>query len=189
MPGVSTDKLLAQAKLGILYLRGQRSIAWYVRRGLRIGERCELQQPFELDPSHCWLIEIGDDVTFAPDVHVIVHDASTKGCVGHTRIAPVRIGSRVFIGARTTILPGVAIGDDVLIGAASVVSRDIPPGTVAAGNPARALGSIEDYRARTRERFAQASHFSQRWTVGGGITEAMKAQMEGQIGEGEGFVI
>jgi maltose O-acetyltransferase len=180
--------LVAKAKVGVLYLRGQRSLAWYVERGLRVGERCELQQPFELDPSHCWLVEIGDDVTFAPDVHVIVHDASAKRCVGHTRLAPVRVGSRVFVGARTTILPGVAIGDDVLIGAGSVVSRDIPPGTVAAGNPARALGSLESYFARTRERFASAPHFERAWTVGGGITAAMKAEMAVRIGDGEGFV-
>jgi maltose O-acetyltransferase len=189
LSGVIADRLLAQAKLGILYLRGQRSVGWYLRRGLRIGERCDLQQPFELDPSHCWLVEIGDDVTFAPDVHVIVHDAGTKGCVGHTRVAPVRIGSRVFVGARTTILPGVAIGDDVIIGAASVVSRDIPPGTVAAGNPARTLCSIEDYNARIRERFAQTPHFDEGWTVNGSISEAMKAQMAARIGDGEGFVI
>jgi maltose O-acetyltransferase len=189
LSGVIADRLLAQAKLGVLYVRGQRPVEWYVRRGLRMGERCDLQQPFELDPSHCWLVEIGDDVTFAPEVHVIVHDASTKHCVGHTRVAPVRIGSRVFVGARTTILPGVTIGDDVLIGAASVVSRDIPSSTVAAGNPACSLGSIDDYYARIRERFAQAPHFQKAWTVNGGISEPMKAEMAARIGDGDGFVI
>jgi|HubBroStandDraft_6_1064221.scaffolds.fasta_scaffold391679_2 maltose O-acetyltransferase len=186
---MSASGLLARAKVGLLYLRGRRSVEWYVERGLRVGERCELEQPFELDPSHCWLVEIGDDVTFAPDVHVIVHDASTKRCVGHTRLAPVRIGSRVFVGARTTILPGVRIGDDVLIGAGSVVTRDIPSGTVAAGNPARALGTLESYYARTRERFATAPQFERAWTVDGGITAAMRAEMRARIGDGEGFVL
>jgi maltose O-acetyltransferase len=101
----------------------------------------------------------------------------------------VRVGSRVFVGARTTILPGVAIGDDVLIGAGSVVSRDIPPGTVAAGNPARALGSLESYWTRTHERFAAAPRFDRAWTVDGGITAAMKAEMTARIGDGEGFVV
>jgi maltose O-acetyltransferase len=186
---VIASALTAKAKVGIVYLRGQRPVAWYIKRGLRVGKRCDLQQPFELDPSHCWLVEIGDDVTFAPDVHVIVHDASTKSCVGHTRLAPVRIGSRVFVGARTTILPGVTIGDDVLVGAGSVVSRDIPPCTVAAGNPARALSSLESYYARTRERFAVAPHFERAWTVDGGITAAMKAEMTARIGDDEGFVL
>lgn len=179
----------AKARVAILRLRGQRPLQWYVERGLRVGERCELEQPFELDPSHCWLVEIGDDVTFAPDVHVIVHDASTKRCVAHTRLAPVRIGSRVFVGARTTILPGVSIGDDVVLGAGSVVSSDIPSGTVAAGNPARALGTLESYHAKTRERFATAPHFQRAWTVDGGITAAMKAEMRARIGDDEGFVL
>jgi maltose O-acetyltransferase len=186
---VIANGLSAKVKIAILYLRGERPLQWYVERGLRIGERCELERPFELDPSHCWLVEIGDDVTFAPDVHVIVHDASTKGCVAHTRLAPVRIGSRVFVGARTTILPGVTIGDDVLLGAGSVVSGDIPSGTVAAGNPARVLGTLESYYAKTRERFASAPRFERAWTVDGGITAAMKDEMRARIGEGEGFVL
>lgn len=180
--------LLTWARTGIVYLRGQRTVAWYARRGLRIGQRCDLQQPFELDSSHCWLIEIGDDVTFAPHVHVITHDASTKRSVANTRLAPVRIGSRVFVGARATILPGVTIGDDALIGACSVVSRDIPSGMIAAGNPARVLGTVADYETRVRERFAVAPSFDRTWTVQGGIDAAMKTEMSRRIGDGEGFV-
>jgi maltose O-acetyltransferase len=181
--------LRAIIKVGLLYLRGQRPISWYVKRGLRIGTHCNLLYPFDLDPSHCWLIELGDDITFASEVRIVVHDASTIRSVGHARIAPVRIGSRVFVGARTTILPGVTIGDDVVIGAGSVVSRDIPPGTVAVGNPARVHDSLEHYNARIRERFAVAPHFGEPWTVRAGVTEEMKMQMKAQLADGEGFVV
>jgi maltose O-acetyltransferase len=182
--------LRAKIGIGLLYLRGQRPISWYVKRGLRIGNRCNLLHPFDLDHSHCWLIELGDDVTFAPEVRVIAHDASTMRSVGHARIAPVRLGSRVFVGARTIILPGVTIGDDVVIGAGSVVSRDIPSGTVAVGNPARVHGSLEHYHARIRERFANGTpHFDESWTVRAGITKPMKTQMNAQLADGEGFVV
>jgi maltose O-acetyltransferase len=180
---------MASVRLAALYVRGQRPITWYVERGLLVGDRCELQQPLDLDTSHCWLIEIGDDVTFAPNVHVIVHDASTKRWLGHTRLAPVRVGSRVFVGAGTTILPGVVIGDDVVIGAGSVVSRSIPPGSVAAGNPTRVLGSLEGYGARVHERFSNAPHFDESWTINGGITDAMKKEMKTRLVDGEGFVV
>ena len=133
-------RLRDAARGGAAYLRGQRSVEWYIAQGLTIGERHALELPFELDRSHCWLITIGDDVTFAPDVYVLAHDASSKPATGHTRIAPVRIGSRVFVGARTMILPGVTIGDDVIIGAASVVTQNVASGTVAVGNPARPVG-------------------------------------------------
>jgi len=173
---------------GATYLRGQRSVEWYVAHGLSIGARHNLERPFELDRSHCWLITIGDDVTFAPEVYVLAHDASTKRATGHTRIAPVQVGSRVFVGARTTILPGVTIGDDVVVGAASVVTQDIPSGTVAVGNPARPVQSTESYYEKLRARFERAPRFGAEWTVWGGITEQMKAQMIAELGE-EGFVV
>lgn len=60
-------------------------------------------------------------------------------------IAPIRVGNNVFIGADCLILPGVTIGDDVVIGARSVVSRDIPAGCVAAGTPAKPIRPLEAY--------------------------------------------
>jgi acetyltransferase-like isoleucine patch superfamily enzyme len=57
-----------------------------------------------------------------------------------TKAQPVVIGRGVFIGARAIILKGVTIGDRAVIGAGAVVVRDVPPGQVAAGNPARVLG-------------------------------------------------
>ncbi len=53
---------------------------------------------------------------------------------------PVGIGRNVWIGGGAIILPGVTIGDDAIIGAGSVVTRDVPAGTTVAGNPARPLG-------------------------------------------------
>lgn len=55
---------------------------------------------------------------------------------------PIRIGSRVWIGARATILKGVEIGDGAIIAAGAVVTRDVPPLAIAAGNPARIVGSV-----------------------------------------------
>lgn len=58
------------------------------------------------------------------------------GCGRPTAVAPIHIGNRVFIGANCTILKGVTIGDGAVIGAGSVVTRNIPAGAMAAGNPA-----------------------------------------------------
>lgn len=56
--------------------------------------------------------------------------------------SPVVIGRNVWLGANVTVLPGVTIGDDAVIGAASVVTKDIPSGTVAVGSPARVIRAI-----------------------------------------------
>jgi maltose O-acetyltransferase len=182
------ERLFGGARLGLYRVRGQRPLEWYVERGLKVGKRCDLQYPFGLDSSHCWLIEFGDDVRFAPDVSIIAHDGSTHPFLGKTRIARVRLGNRVMVGAGTIILPGVVIGDDVLIGAGSVVSRDIPANSVAAGNPAKVLGTLEDYGARLKERVQRAPQFDRSWTVSGGITDSMKQEMLDRLGDGEGFV-
>lgn len=92
-------------------------------------------------------ITIGDNVMIAPNV-VIATGAHPICPELRARVyqynLPVRIGSRVWIGAGAIILPGVTIGDGSVIGAGSVVTKDIPAGVVAVGNPCRVLREISD---------------------------------------------
>ncbi|GAB3957805.1 DapH/DapD/GlmU-related protein [Micromonospora vulcania] len=64
----------------------------------------------------------------------------------------IRVGDDVHLGVRTTILAGVTIGNRCVIGAGSVVTRDIPDDSVAAGVPARVIRSVDDYPERLRAR-------------------------------------
>lgn len=116
-----------------------------VKRGLKVGDNFNRQQGCFIDPTHCFLIEIGDDVTFSIRVAVLAHDASTKKLLGYTKIGKVHVGNHVFVGANTTILPNVVIGDNAIIGAGSVVTKNIPSNMVAAGNPAKVICSVEEY--------------------------------------------
>ena len=121
----------------ILYrIRGEFTTEKLISMGMKVGKNFKRLNGVILDPSHCWLIEIGDNVTMAPNVHVLCHDASTKQFLGYTKIGRVNIGNNVFIGAETVILPGVNIGNNVVIGANSTVTKDIPDGVVVAGSPA-----------------------------------------------------
>lgn len=63
---------------------------------------------------------------------------------GYEKASPITIGKNVWIGGDVTILPGVTIGDGSVIGAKSVVTKDIPPGVFAVGNPCRVLRSITE---------------------------------------------
>jgi maltose O-acetyltransferase len=128
-------------------------------RGLKIGANGGIEDGVFLDPSHCYLIEIGERVIFAPNVRLIAHDASTKYVVGYTRLGRIVVGSRVFLGDSVTILGNVKIGDDCIIGAGAVVTKDIPSGSVAAGNPARVICTIEEYRARHQAALAAGTLF------------------------------
>lgn len=89
-------------------------------------------------------VVIGDDVLVASGVYITDHDHKISTSflppaqTGLT-IEPVKIGSRVWIGEKATILKGVDIGNDCVIAANAVVTKSVPPGCVVAGNPARIL--------------------------------------------------
>jgi len=159
------------------------------KRGLTIGKRPNIQYGVDIDWSHCWHVSIGDDVTLAPRVHILAHDASTKRHLDLTRIGKVEIGDRVFIGASTIVLPGVTIGSDVIIGAGSVVSRDIPPGVVATGNPATVICSLEDYLSRRKKELETAPCFGEEFTDKNQPSVEMKAEMNSRMKDGIGYII
>ncbi len=128
------------------YLRGEpQHLDKLLKRGLKIGKRFKRMGGVIIDPSHCYHITIGDNVTLAPRVHILAHDASFGVFTGKTRAANVTIGNNVFIGASAIVLPGVHIGNRVIIGAGSVVTKDIPDNSVAVGNPARVICTLDAY--------------------------------------------
>lgn len=158
--------------------------------GLTVGKNFSRQEKTIIDQSHCWLITIGDDVTIAPRVHILAHDASTKRPLGHTRIGLVDIGNNVFIGASSTVLPGVTIGDNVIIGANSVVSKDIPSNSVAIGNPARVVCTYDEYVSRKNSELEKTPRFSEDYTLRNKYLSAdMKQKMKEELKKGRiGYV-
>jgi maltose O-acetyltransferase len=85
-------------------------------------------------------VSIGDKTQIGPAVQILAADHprdAAQRAAGLEFGRPIRIGRNIWIGGGAIILPGVTIGDDALIGAGSVVTRDIPAGAVAFGNPAR----------------------------------------------------
>ena len=146
-------------------LRGEQDIEKLKKRGLKIGTHCTIMGGVIIDPSHCWHISIGNNVTLAPNVHILAHDASTKVFLNHTRVANTTIGNNVFIGAGTIVLPGVSIGDNVVIGAGSVVSKDIPDNAMAVGNPARVTKSLDDYLGEMRQKMSKENMFGEKHTL------------------------
>lgn len=157
--------------------------------GLTVGKNFERMNGTILDPSHCWLITIGDNVTLAPRVHVLAHDASTCHHLGYARIGRVDIGNNVFVGTSTVILPGVKIGDNSVIGANSTVSRDIPPNVVAAGSPARVICTIDEFIERNKKKMEEGRVYGEEFTLRGNITPENKQKQKDDLAAGDGYVI
>ena len=120
-------------------LRGEINLEQLKGNGLKVGEGFSYGSYCFLDPSFCFLIQIGNHVTFSTRVHVLAHDASTKKILGYSKVGRVMIGDGSFVGANVTILPGISIGSNSIIGAGSVVTHDIPPYEIWAGNPAKKI--------------------------------------------------
>ena len=161
----------------------------HIKRGLIVGKNFNMLDGVIIDYSHTWHIEIGDDVTLAPRVHVLAHHASTKRHLNYTRIGKVKIGNRVFVGASSIILPGVTIGDDVVIGAGSVVSRDVPDGHVAVGNPAMIICTIDEFLSRKREEMNISPCFGEEYTIRKNVNVDMKDEMNHRMKDKIGYII
>ncbi len=146
-------------------IRGVQSVQKLKKRGLKIGQNVTIMGEVIIDPSHCWHIDIGNNVIIAPRVHILAHDASTKIFLNYTRVANVKVGNNVFIGAGTIILPGVKIGDNVVIGAGSIVKHNISNNSVAVGNPAKVICSLDEYIQKQRAEMQDDNLFNQLFTL------------------------
>ena len=117
--------------------------------GVRIGERCRIYTTnFGSEP---WLIRIGDHVCISNDVTFVNHDLNwplQDKYASLTGFGKIEILDNCQIGVRATILPNVTIGPDSIVGACSVVTKNVPPDTVVAGNPARPICSLEEYEQK-----------------------------------------
>lgn len=173
----------------ILYrIRGEYTTEKLMKMGMKVGKNFGRLNGVILDPSHCWLIEIGDNVTMAPRVHILCHDASTKVHLNYTKIGKVKIGDNVFIGAESVVMPGVTIGDNVIIGANSTVTKDIPANTVAAGSPAHAICTLEEYLSKNKKTMENAPVYGEDYTLRGNLTSKKKKQMVDQLENRIGYI-
>ncbi len=140
---------------------GEETVDDYRKRGVRIGSNVNMYS-CNIDYGHGFLIEIGDNCTITHST-ILTHDASTKMYLGYSKVGRVKIGNNVFIGQGSVILPCVNIGDDVIIGAGSVVKEDIPSRSVAVGNPATVVCTLDEYLTRNKERMETAPRYDTHW--------------------------
>lgn len=124
----------------VLWLSGSKLCPWFgfkswmVRRsGAKVGRHVSLGLAAQLDVLFPGRITIGDDAIVGYNTTILCHGYTH----GSYQVGDVTVGARASIAANCTILPGVTIGEDAVVGAGSVVLRDVPPGEFWAGVPAR----------------------------------------------------
>lgn len=140
-------------RLTNLYRRHFWSCEKFARHsGVKIGKDCNIQtRAFGTEP---YLIEIGNHVQITDGVKFLTHGAGwilRNEMPNFDSFGRITIGSNVYIGNNSLLLQGVSIGNDVIVGAGSVVTKSVPEGWIVAGNPATKVGEAADFAARMRK--------------------------------------
>ncbi len=146
----------------------RKRIALYRSRGTRIGERCYIGANVTLGRGGKDPIVIGDDCVLT-GCTILGHDASPALFLEELQGEDIfnrksfkretRIGNHVFIGVNAVVLPGLTIGDNCIVGAGAVVTKDVLSNCVVAGNPARVISSIEDFKSKYRKLYQRHPEF------------------------------
>ena len=150
MAYISDDAVVAQQKETKKAVREyNEAMPFDPEKGMEYLERTGLKHKKN---THCVMLDvgkitIGDNVMFGPNVGIYtaghpIHPESRNSAFEYG--IPVTIGDNVWIGGSCCVLPGVKIGNNVVIGAGSVVTKDIPDNVCAAGNPCRVIREITD---------------------------------------------
>lgn len=121
---------------------------WMYRTFLRmkIGKRTAFALKVTPDTMFPERISVGDDAIIGFNTTILAHEY----LVDEYRLGDVIIGNNVMIGANSTILPGVTIGDGAVVSAMTLVNKDVPAGAMAGGNPMRIIYTKEEREARRR---------------------------------------
>ena len=153
-------KIIRKIKKLYYLSSGQRLLEFYKSKGIKIGKGTTIFNPKDIviDYTRPELLEIGKHVFLHAGTTILTHDWASWCFVDtNSEFYPshgkVKIGNNVWFGRDVTICKGVNIGDNCIIGTKSVVTKDIPAGSIAVGIPARVVGKYEDYMKKRSSQY------------------------------------
>ncbi len=131
--------------------------------GVNMGENVFIYgDPISMFGSEPWIITLGNNVHITREVLFVTHDGGTllfRNQIPDLEItAPITVGNNVYIGVRSIILPGVTIGDNCIIAAGSVVTKDVPDNSVVGGIPAKFIKTSADYLEGIKSKSLHLGH-------------------------------
>ena len=139
--------------------------AWAIKHGLHAGRDISVLGGVNFG-SEPYLITIGNNFRIT-GTRFITHDGGTwafRRKPGHgnvVRYGKIKVGDDTFLGSGSIIMPGVTIGHNGVIGAGSIVTKDVPDNTVVAGIPARIVCSLEEYEQKCRMKMPDDFNFEE----------------------------
>ena len=145
-----------------------RYISYLRKLGISIGSGCIIRGPrfIAVDLTRPSLVEIGNNVDMNLNFTILTHDYGSSVFIRTYKrfinsSGKVKIGNNIYFGKNCTILKGVTIGDNCIIGACSLVNHNIPANSVAAGVPAKVICSLDEYyEKRSKASLNEAFEFA-----------------------------
>lgn len=147
------------------YQMRKRPISYLRSLGAHIGEDCEIYPSANfMEP---YLISLGNNVRINEGVQFVTHDGGVwvirnkyKKYKNVDLFGKITVGDNVHIGTNAVIMPGVSIGNNCIIGVGSIVTKDIPDGSIAVGVPARVIEDVNEYLDKNKEKFIHTKQLS-----------------------------
>lgn len=155
--------LINKLVLKIFYKNPKKISEFYKKQGYRIGDKCEIYKSVSFG-SEPYLVSIGNKSKITNQVSFITHDGGMHvlrnlGYIKNgEKFGSIKIGDNVFIGNKVTLLPGISIGDNCIIGAGSIVTKNFEKNSIIAGIPARKISDIESYFEKNKNKIIETKH-------------------------------
>lgn len=154
-------------KMAYRFSSSKRFIQYLRSQGIEVGGGTIIRSPMStrIDLTRPSLVTIGENVDINKNFQILTHDYATRVFKNAfydflNSSGAVRIGSNIYFGTNVIVLKGVTIGDNCIIAAGSVVTKDIPSNSVAAGVPCRVVCSLEDfYKKRKKQALNEAVEY------------------------------
>ncbi len=131
---------------------------WLIKKGAKIGEGTKINARLDAFGTEPYLVEVGKDCLFAFGIKFLTHDGGIKVLNSLNKfekkcdkVGRIVVGNNVYIGMDAFIMPNVTIGDNCIIGAKAVVTKDVPANSVYAGVPARKICDLDEYYEKVKD--------------------------------------
>lgn len=133
---------------------------YLIKKGAKIGKNTRILSDVSALGSEPYLVEIGDNCLVSSNVTFMTHDGGISvlnnlGCFEKNimdKLGKIKVGNNVFIGKDATIMPGVTIGDNVVIGLGSIVTKDVESNSVVCGIPAKKIKTVQEYKEDIKDK-------------------------------------
>ena len=160
--------LIKSIKMKMINKTSAKKVDYLRKQGCQIGEKTRLLCGTGSFGTEPYMVKLGKDCLISSNVSFLTHDGGVKvlnslkyfGDTAMDKVGAITVGDNCFIGNSVKIMPGVKIGDNVIVGTGAIVTKDVPSNCIVAGIPARIICTLDEYYEKNQKRFIPTAKMS-----------------------------